>query len=75
MNWDLIEDNWNLAKDLMQEKWGRLTDNDLDAIAGDRDQLIAKLEEKYRIPRDEAHRQVREFERYYQTLGGLEKTA
>ncbi len=77
MNWDRIEDNWNLAQDMMQGKWERLTDDDLEVIAGNRDRLIEKLQERYGVKKEEAHRQLREFERTYETLGldDLEKTA
>ena len=43
MNWDLIEEKWKQAAGLAKTKWGKLTDNDLKAIAGKRDQLIGKL--------------------------------
>jgi uncharacterized protein YjbJ (UPF0337 family) len=46
MNWDQIEGNWKQLKGTVKERWGKLTNNDLDVIAGKRDQLLAKLQER-----------------------------
>lgn len=62
MNRDRIEGNWKQLKGKVKEKWGRLTDDQLDEIAGRRDQLAGKIQESYGIGRDEAERQVREWE-------------
>ena len=61
MNWDTIEGNWNQFKGAVREKWGDLTDDDLDRIGGKRDQLIGRLQERYGILRDQAERQVDDF--------------
>ena len=42
----------------MREKWGKLTDDDLDVIAGHRDQFVGKLQERYGIAKDEAQKQA-----------------
>jgi uncharacterized protein YjbJ (UPF0337 family) len=44
------------------EKWGDLTDDDLERIAGNRDMLIGKIQEQYGIGKEEAERQVKDFE-------------
>ena len=44
-----------------KEQWGKLTDDDLDRIAGKRDQLVGKIQEQYGITRDEAEKQVENF--------------
>ncbi len=75
MNWAPIEENWKLARIKMKEKWWRLTENDIEEIAGVRDALIEKIEERYGIEKDEAKWQVREFERSWDIPGELEKTA
>ncbi|MCW5979205.1 MAG: CsbD family protein [Bryobacteraceae bacterium] len=62
MNSDRIEGNWKQFKGKMKEQWGKLTDDDLDVIAGKRDQLVGRIQERYGIERDEADRRVREFE-------------
>jgi uncharacterized protein YjbJ (UPF0337 family) len=42
MNWDRIEGNWKQVKGKAKEQWGKLTDEQLDVIAGKRDQLSAR---------------------------------
>jgi uncharacterized protein YjbJ (UPF0337 family) len=59
MNWDRIEGNsWSMLKSVVRKQWDRLTDEELDEIAGDRERLVGKVQERYDIPRDEAERQV-----------------
>ena len=58
MNWDTIQGNWNQFKGSVREHWGKLTDDDLDRIAGNREQLIGRLQERYGIMRDQAERDV-----------------
>jgi len=62
MNWDRIAGNWKQAKGKMQEQWGKLTDADLDKIAGKRDQLVGKIQNAYGIGKDEAEKQLSEWE-------------
>jgi len=62
MNWDTIEGDWKQFKGLVKEKWGKLTDDNLDIIAGKRDQLAGKLQETYGITKDQAEIQVKAFE-------------
>ena len=45
-------------KGSVKTKWGKLTDDDLQVINGQRDQLIGRIQERYGIVRDEAQRQV-----------------
>ena len=59
MNWDLIEGNWKQIKGKVREKWGKLTDDDLDVIAGKRDQLLGKLQERNGLKRDESGKRNR----------------
>jgi uncharacterized protein YjbJ (UPF0337 family) len=46
----------------MKEQWGKLTDDDLDNIAGKRDQLVGKIQNAYGIGKDEAEKQINEWE-------------
>ena len=62
MNWDIIEGDWKQFKGHVKEKWGKLSGNDLDAIAGKRDQLAGRLQEAYGITKDQAELQVKAFE-------------
>lgn len=58
MNWDTIEGKWRQIKGDVRVKWGKLTDDDLDVIAGKRDVLVGKLQERYGRDRDEVERDV-----------------
>lgn len=63
MNQDQMEGKWKQFKGKAKEQWGKLTDDDLDVIAGKRDQLIGKVQERYGIAREEAEKQVSAFEK------------
>jgi uncharacterized protein YjbJ (UPF0337 family) len=62
MNNDILAGNWKQFKGNMQEQWGKLTDDDLDVAAGRRDQVVGKLQERYGVAKDEAERQIKDFE-------------
>ena len=62
MNDDTIAGNWKQFKGKVKEQWGKLTDDDLDVIDGKRDQMIGRVQERYGIARDEADRQVSDWE-------------
>jgi uncharacterized protein YjbJ (UPF0337 family) len=62
MNSDVIEGNWKQLKGKIKERWGKLTDDQLDMINGKRDQLAGKLQEIYGETRDEVEKQIVEFE-------------
>jgi len=61
MDWNIIEGKWKQLKGQAQEHWGKLTDDDLDEAAGNREQLVGKIQEKYGIAKDEAEKQVDDF--------------
>ncbi len=63
MNWDQISGNWKQFVGKAKEKWGNLTDDDWSVIAGKRDQLVGRLQERYGITKEEAERQIKDFER------------
>lgn len=69
MNWDQIVGNMKQLRGQLREKWGKLTDDDLDVIAGKRDQLAGRLQKTYGITKEEAERQIRDFETSYKTSG------
>jgi len=58
MNRDELEGKWKQIKGAVKEKWGKLTDDDLDVIAGNSEQLAGKIQERYGIAKDEAERQI-----------------
>jgi uncharacterized protein YjbJ (UPF0337 family) len=64
MNWDRIEGNWKQVKGKIRERWGKLTDDDLDRIAGHKDVLVGRLQELYGLKQDEVEGQLREWERH-----------
>lgn len=62
MNRDTIAGNWKQLAGEAKVQWGKLTDNDLAVVEGRRDQLIGRIQERYGIAREEAERQVKEWE-------------
>lgn len=61
MNWDIIQGKWTQIKGSAKEEWGELTQDDIDVIDGQRDQLIGKLQERYGVAKDEAEKMVDDF--------------
>ncbi len=68
MNWDHVEGHWTEFRGKLKEHWGKLTDDDLDVIAGKRDQLLGILQQRYGTAKDELEREVKEFERDLDTV-------
>lgn len=62
MNEDTIKGNWKQFKGKIREQWGKLTNDDLDVIAGKRDQLVGRIQERFGIAREDADRQVADWE-------------
>ncbi len=58
MDWNRIEGNWKQIKGQIKQKWANLTDDDLDKIAGKREQLEGKLQERYGIAKDAVRKDV-----------------
>jgi uncharacterized protein YjbJ (UPF0337 family) len=65
MNWDIVEGNWNQWKGRLKEKWGDLTDDDIQKLDGKKDQISGVLQERYGMARDEAERQLDEWATKY----------
>jgi len=63
MNWDQVTGKWMQFKGQVKQKWGKLTDDDLDVIAGKRDQMCGKLQERYGYAKEQAEKEVDEFAR------------
>lgn len=63
MNKDRIEGNWKQVKGKVQERWGELTDDEVDEIEGRTEQLIGKLQARYGRSREEARDEVNEWRR------------
>ena len=63
MNTDRAEGKWKQMKGSLKSRWGKLTDDDLDVIEGQKDQLVGRIQERYGIAKDEAQKQVDEWNR------------
>ena len=62
MNEDRIKGQWKQLSGKIQAQWGKLTSDDLDVAEGNAEYLVGKVQERYGIARDEAEKQVREFD-------------
>jgi uncharacterized protein YjbJ (UPF0337 family) len=62
MNWDQVKGDWMKFKGKVREQWGNLTDDQLDRIAGKRDQLAGEVQKAYGVTKEEAERQIKKFE-------------
>jgi uncharacterized protein YjbJ (UPF0337 family) len=62
MNWDIVEGNWKQFKGKVRVRWGKLTDDKLDLIAGKRIELAGKIQEAYGITKEEVEEQIKIFE-------------
>jgi len=58
MNWDQMQGKWTQMKGSIKQQWGKLTDDDLEIIAGSKDKLVGRLQERYGIQKEEAQRQL-----------------
>jgi uncharacterized protein YjbJ (UPF0337 family) len=63
MNKEQASGNWDIFKGKVKEQWGKLTDDDLTVLEGHRDQLAGHVQKRYGIAKEEAEKQVREFQR------------
>jgi uncharacterized protein YjbJ (UPF0337 family) len=62
MNEDTLKGQWNQFKGKVKEQWGKLTDDDLDVIAGKRDQLVGRLQERQGLAKEQAEKEVADWE-------------
>ena len=62
MNWDRIEGNWKQIQGAAKEQWGKFTDDQLDVIAGQREQMAGKIQELYSISKHEAEKQIADWQ-------------
>lgn len=61
MNWDQVEGNWKQLKGSAREQWGKLTNDDVDQAAGNREKLVGRVQERYGFAKEQAEREVDEF--------------
>ena len=64
MDWDRIEGNWKQVKATVKEKWGKLTDDDLDVINGRRNRLESKIQQRYGFATDHVRQEVDDWFRW-----------
>lgn len=62
MNKDILEGNWKQFKGEVQKQWGKLTNDQIDQIEGNREKLLGSIQESYGMARDEAEKQLKNFE-------------
>ena len=58
MNWNEVEGKWKQMKGYVREKFGKLTDDDLQVIGGKKDQFLGKLQERYGMSREQAQKDL-----------------
>jgi uncharacterized protein YjbJ (UPF0337 family) len=61
MNWDTIEGKWKQMTGEVKAQWGKLTNDDMDVIAGNKDKLVGKIQERYGYSKEEAEREVNQW--------------
>jgi uncharacterized protein YjbJ (UPF0337 family) len=61
MNQDILEGRWVQIKGKVREKWGQLTDDEVEQIAGKKDQLVGKIQERYGLAKNDAEREIDEW--------------
>ncbi len=61
MNADERKGKWTQLQGSVKQQWGKLTDNEVAEIEGNQDKLVGKIQEKYGVAREEAERQVKEW--------------
>ena len=60
-NQDVLAGKWKQARGKVKQWWGKLTDNDLDRISGQIDQLVGTVQERYGYTREQAEKEVAKF--------------
>jgi uncharacterized protein YjbJ (UPF0337 family) len=61
MNADTLKGQWKQLAGKVREKWGALTDDEIDKIGGQKDQLVGKLQERYGYAKDQAEKEADDF--------------
>ena len=61
MDWNRVEGNWKQVRGKIKEEWGKLTDDDLDAIAGKQEQPDGKLQQRYGYHKDQARKEMNDW--------------
>lgn len=70
MNWNQIQGDWKQFSGRIKEKWGKLTDDEVTTIAGQREQLIGYLQERYGYEKEQAEKELNGFMQTLETHAG-----
>jgi uncharacterized protein YjbJ (UPF0337 family) len=62
MLWERVQSNWKQLKARAKQRWGKLSEQELERINGDRQQLRLEIEEAYGSAQDEAEQQISEWQ-------------
>lgn len=62
MDWKNAEERWKQVRDKVQDRWNKLTSDELDEIGGSYDRLVSKLQEKYGLTKQQAETELNDFE-------------
>jgi len=73
MNTDQLQGKWKQMKGTVKERWGKLSDDDIDVINGRNEQLVGKIQERYGVAKEDAQRQVDDWMRVNAQESDLEK--
>jgi len=68
MNADVLKGKWHQLKGEAKSKWGQLTNDDFDAVQGDAETLMGKIQERYGYARDRAQKEVDDFIKGHQEV-------
>lgn len=71
MNWEQIKGNWTEMKGKVREKWGDLTDDDMDRIGGQKDQMVDALQQKYGRTKEDAEREADDWAKSLEESTGM----
>ncbi len=63
MHWDRVEGDWKRFKVSAKRRWGKLTEQQLEAIAGRRALLAGRIRDAYELSKDDAERQLADWQR------------
>jgi uncharacterized protein YjbJ (UPF0337 family) len=61
MHWDQISGKWPQHKSKIKQQWGKLTNDDLERINGNRDALLARLQERYGWSKEQAEQELADY--------------
>jgi uncharacterized protein YjbJ (UPF0337 family) len=61
MNWDQVQGSWKQFKGQVKQKWGDLTDDEIDRVEGRQEELAGLIQKKYGKTREEAEREVNDW--------------